>query len=89
MTLDTIYTRQDDIAFRKVSDEYVLVPLSNDIADKCRSSTTNITFAMDQQLIEEFQGVDLLIDTEIGEVFFQYINVGSQVFPVFFTAGNF
>ena len=41
MELDKIYNKHSEIVSRKVTDEYILVPLSNDIADMDSIYTMN------------------------------------------------
>ncbi|MFC2086173.1 PqqD family protein [Bacteroidota bacterium] len=41
MNLDTVYHQNPDVVARKVSDEFILVPLSDDIADMDSIYTMN------------------------------------------------
>ena len=64
------------------------VEAGDDQTDEGAGLTADVALAVDQQLIEEGQGLGLLPHGQIGEVLLEYVEVGPQLLPVLGGAGG-
>jgi methyltransferase-like protein len=67
ISLSTIYSSSPQIVARKTGDEYVLVPVSNSIADMKSVYTLNITAAFIWEKIDGKRSVQDIIDEVVAE----------------------
>ncbi len=67
MQLDKIYNKNPEVVSRKVSDEFILVPLSDDIADMDSIYTMNEVGAFIWEQINGEQSVQEIIDHVVNE----------------------
>ena len=67
MELNKIYNKTSEVAFRKVSDEYILVPLSDDIADMDSLFTMNEVGAFIWEQIDGNRSISQIVENVTGE----------------------
>ena len=70
--LKSVYTRSPDIVTRKTGNEYVLVPVTNNIADMNSVYTLNETGAFIWELIDGEKSVGEIIDALTEEYDIDY-----------------
>ena len=52
MSLDRVYRKNDDMVFRKIGDEYILVPVTRDVGDLAHIYTLNPVAARIWELVD-------------------------------------
>ena len=67
MELNKIYNKTSEVAFRKVSDEYILVPLSDDIADMDSLFTMNEVGAFIWEQIDGNRSISQIVENVTDE----------------------
>ena len=67
MELKKIYNKKEDIVSRQVSDEYILVPLSDDIADMDSLFTMNEVGAFIWEQIDGKNSINQIIENITNE----------------------
>jgi len=52
MSLDKVYQKNEDMVFRKIGDEYILVPVTRDVGDMSHIYTLNCVAARIWELVD-------------------------------------
>jgi methyltransferase-like protein len=78
--LNLIFSQSPSVVTRKTGNEYVLVPIANNIADMNSVYTLNETGAFLWEQLDGKKSVKDLIDTLISEYDVDYETAGADVF---------
>lgn len=87
--LTSVYSRSPDIVTRKTGSEYVLVPVTNNIADMNSVYTLNETGAFIWELIDGVKSVGDLIDAVTAEYEIDHESAGNDVFSFIDNMSNY
>lgn len=87
--LTSVYSRSPDIVTRKTGSEYVLVPVTNNIADMNSVYTLNETGAFIWELIDGVKSVGDLIDAVTSEYEIDRESAGNDVFSFIENMSNY
>jgi len=89
VTLKSVYTHSPDIVTRKTGNEYVLIPVTNNIADMNSVFTLNETGAFIWELIDGEKNVGELINAVTEEYEINYESAETDVVSFIANMSNY